>query len=77
MRKARIVLSTGLYGSCTFRAMRARETWAVFALALAARVSVVVWAGGRFPPAGGWHYYDALARRLATGGYTWSGRTAR
>jgi 4-amino-4-deoxy-L-arabinose transferase-like glycosyltransferase len=52
--------------------MRARETWAVFAIALAARVSVVAWAGGRFPPAGDGIYYDTLARRLAHGnGYTW------
>src|SRR5271170_7211324 len=52
--------------------MRARETWAVFAAALAARVAVVLWAAGRFPPAGDGFYYDTLARRLAHGdGYTW------
>jgi 4-amino-4-deoxy-L-arabinose transferase-like glycosyltransferase len=52
--------------------MRARETWGVFAAALAARVAVVAWAGVRFPPTGDGAYYDTLARRIAHGdGYTW------
>jgi hypothetical protein len=44
----------------------------VFAVALAARLAVVGWAHARFPPAEDAHYYDVLARRLASGaGYTW------
>lgn len=52
--------------------MRAKATWGVFAAALAARASVVVWAAGRFPPTGDGTYYDTIARRIAQGdGYTW------
>jgi 4-amino-4-deoxy-L-arabinose transferase-like glycosyltransferase len=45
----------------------------VFAVALLARVALVVWAGSRFPAVEDGHYYDTLARRLASGaGYTWA-----
>jgi 4-amino-4-deoxy-L-arabinose transferase-like glycosyltransferase len=51
---------------------RARATWGVFAVALAARLALVAWAAGRFPPAGDGFYYDTVARRIAEGhGYTW------
>ncbi len=41
-------------------------------VALVARLAVLAWARGRFPPAGDGVYYDTLARRLAEGhGYTW------
>jgi hypothetical protein len=44
----------------------------VVAVALAARMAVVVWACARFPAVEDGHYYDVLARRLAAGeGYTW------
>jgi hypothetical protein len=52
--------------------MRARDTWAVLAVALTARLGLVAWAHARFPAAGDGFYYDTLARRLAHGdGYTW------
>jgi len=52
--------------------MRARAMGGVFAAALAARLLVVLWAGGRFPPTGDGTYYDTIARRIAHGdGYTW------
>ncbi len=52
--------------------MRARDTWAVLAAALAARLGVVAWAHARFPAAGDGFYYDTVARRIAHGeGYTW------
>jgi hypothetical protein len=45
----------------------------VLAVALAARLAVVAWAGSRFPPAHDGVRYDALAARLAAGlGYTWA-----
>jgi len=45
----------------------------VVAVALAARLAVVAWAGTRFPPAHDGVRYDALAARLADGlGYTWA-----
>ncbi len=41
-------------------------------IALAARLGVVVWGHGRFPAVEDGHYYDVLARRIASGeGYTW------
>ena len=44
----------------------------VVAAALLARLAVVAWAGGRFPPAADGVYYHTLAARLAAGqGYTW------
>lgn len=40
--------------------------------ALVARLAVIVWAAGRFPPAADGTYYHQLAERIATGqGYTW------
>ena len=51
---------------------RRRDALVVAGVALAARVVVVVWAYGRFPAVADGHYYDVLARRLASGaGYTW------
>lgn len=45
----------------------------VFAVALAARLAVVAWAAGRFPPTADGEYYHRLATRLAQGlGYTWA-----
>ena len=45
---------------------------AVFAVALAARLSVVLWAGSDFVPTADGHFYDVVARRIAGGhGYTW------
>jgi 4-amino-4-deoxy-L-arabinose transferase-like glycosyltransferase len=44
----------------------------VFAVALAARLAVVAWAGDRFPPAADGTYYQRIAERIAQGlGYTW------
>ncbi len=44
----------------------------VFVVALIARLTVVAWCAGRFPPAADGVYYDTLARRIADGhGYTW------
>jgi hypothetical protein len=44
----------------------------VLATGLCARLAIVAWAHARFPPADDGQYYDALARRLASGaGYTW------
>jgi hypothetical protein len=51
---------------------RRRDALLVFAVALLARLAVVAWAHGRFPASEDGHYYDVLARRLASGqGYTW------
>ncbi len=53
-------------------AARPRDGGAVFALALAVRIAVVVWAAGRFPPAADGAYYQRIAERIAAGlGYTW------
>ena len=50
-----------------------RDAAAVFAVALAARLGVVGWAAGRFPPTADGEYYHRLATRLAEGlGYTWA-----
>ena len=50
-----------------------RDGAAVLAVALAARLAVVAWAGTRFPPAHDGVRYDTLAARLAAGlGYTWA-----
>jgi hypothetical protein len=52
---------------------RRGDAGGVAVVALAARIAVAAWACGRFPPAGDGHYYDILARRLASGdGYTWA-----
>jgi 4-amino-4-deoxy-L-arabinose transferase-like glycosyltransferase len=49
-----------------------RDGAAVTAVALAARLAVVAWAAGRFPPAADGTYYHAIATRIAAGeGYTW------
>ena len=51
---------------------RRRDPLAVAAVALMARMAVVAWAHDRFPAVADGHYYDVLARRLASGaGYTW------
>ncbi|MGK4002969.1 hypothetical protein WMF31_10135 [Sorangium sp. So ce1036] len=53
-------------------APRRRDGVAIFALALAARVAVVAWAAGRFPPTADATYYQRIAERIAAGlGYTW------
>ena len=52
--------------------VNARDAWTAAGVALAARAAVVLWAARRFPPAGDGFYYDAIARRIASGdGYTW------
>ncbi len=52
---------------------RRRDALLVLAVALLARLAVVAWASGRFPASEDGHYYDVLARRLASGlGYTWA-----
>lgn len=51
---------------------RREDALAIFLVALAARVAVAVWACTRFPAVEDGHYYDVLARRIASGaGYTW------
>lgn len=51
---------------------RARPLLVVLAVALVARIAVVVWAAGRIPAAADGTYYHTLAMRLAAGdGYTW------
>ncbi|WP_437950582.1 hypothetical protein WME98_06980 [Sorangium sp. So ce296] len=53
-------------------AARRRDGGAIFALALAARIAVVAWAAGRFPPTADGTYYHRIAERIAAGlGYTW------
>ena len=71
-QRNRGIFTTTKDASCSLRAMRARDTWAVLAAALAARLGVVLWAHARFPAAGDGFYYDTVARRIAQGdGYTW------
>lgn len=49
-----------------------RDSLAVTAAALAARLAVVAWAASRFPPAADGAYYQRIAERLSQGlGYTW------
>ncbi len=49
-----------------------RDARWVFALALLVRVAFVAWAHGHFPAVEDGHYYDTIARRVASGGgYTW------
>src|SRR5260370_42355844 len=51
---------------------RRRDAWVAFAVGLSVRLAVVAFARGRFPPVEDGHYYDLLARRLASGaGHTW------
>jgi hypothetical protein len=48
------------------------DGWLVALVALAARLTVVAWAAGRFPAVADGAYYHKLASRLAEGaGYTW------
>ena len=50
-----------------------RDAVAVFAAALAARLGVVAWAAGRFPPTADGEFYHRVATRIAEGlGYTWA-----
>ncbi|HEY8041732.1 MAG TPA: glycosyltransferase family 39 protein [Polyangiaceae bacterium] len=54
------------------RLPRRLDAWLVLAAALAVRLAVVAWAHDLFPAVADGHYYDVLARRLASGdGYTW------
>jgi 4-amino-4-deoxy-L-arabinose transferase-like glycosyltransferase len=54
------------------RAPSPRDAWIVAAVALAARVAVVIWASSRFPPTADGTYYQRIAERVAQGlGYTW------
>src|SRR5260370_21541493 len=46
---------------------RRRDAWVAFAVGLSVRLAVVAFARGRFPPVEDGHYYDLLARRLASG----------
>ncbi len=49
-----------------------RDAWGVAAIALAARLAVVIWAASRFPPTADGTYYQRIAERVAQGlGYTW------
>lgn len=49
-----------------------RAVLTVGGLALAARLAVVAWAHGRFPPAADGAFYHRIAQRIAEGhGYTW------
>jgi hypothetical protein len=51
---------------------RSRDALLVFVVALIVRMAFVAWAHGRFPPSDDAHFYEVLARRLASGaGYTW------
>jgi 4-amino-4-deoxy-L-arabinose transferase-like glycosyltransferase len=69
---ARLGRAAGARGGRDAGARGWRDAGAVGAVALAARLAVVVWAHARFPAAEDGHYYDVLARRLASGaGYTW------
>ena len=55
-----------------FDAVVRRGGLVTFAVALAARLAVVVWAAGRFPPTADGKYYETIAERIAQGlGYTW------
>ncbi len=49
-----------------------RDAWGVAAIALLARLAVVIWAASRFPPTADGTYYQRIAERVAQGlGYTW------
>ncbi|MFZ5894163.1 MAG: glycosyltransferase family 39 protein [Myxococcota bacterium] len=53
-------------------APRRSDELGVVLLAVAARVAVVLWASGRFPPADDGKFYHVVADRIAHGqGYTW------
>ena len=50
----------------------ASDGWLIVAVALLARLSIVAWGWGRFPPADDGHFYHVVADRIARGlGYTW------
>jgi 4-amino-4-deoxy-L-arabinose transferase-like glycosyltransferase len=54
------------------QAPRARDAFAIFLLALAARGGTTLWAAPRFPPVEDGRFYHLLATRLSEGlGYTW------
>ncbi|MGC4092079.1 MAG: glycosyltransferase family 39 protein [Polyangiaceae bacterium] len=54
-------------------APRRSDLVAVLGLGLAARLLVVAWANGRFPPADDGSFYQVVAERIARGqGYTWA-----
>ena len=58
-------------------AFSAGGTWRqglwVAAIALAARIAILLWSGERFPPADDGTYYQVFAERLSRGlGYTWA-----
>ncbi|APR86857.1 Hypothetical protein A7982_12206 [Minicystis rosea] len=56
----------------TDRAARWGDSLAVTAIALVARLAVVVWAASRIPPSADGTYYQRIAERVAAGlGYTW------
>jgi 4-amino-4-deoxy-L-arabinose transferase-like glycosyltransferase len=49
-----------------------RDSLVVFAVALSARLGMVLWAAERIPPTADGAFYDTIARRIAAGlGYTW------
>ncbi len=49
-----------------------RDAALAFAVALAARIAVVIWAKGRIPPTADGTYYERIAESIAAGhGYTW------
>jgi len=51
---------------------RRADVWLATGVALALRLAIVGWGHRLFPPSEDGHYYDVLARRLASGaGYTW------
>lgn len=53
-------------------APRVSDALVCAAVGLVARLGVVVWAAGRFPPADDGHFYHVIATRIAEGhGYTW------
>ena len=63
-----------LRAACILARVRERRGDAriIFLIALGARAAVVLWASSRFPAVEDGHYYDVLARRIASGvGYTW------
>jgi hypothetical protein len=58
--------------SAASRPLLLGDTMAIGALALAARLAVVLWALDRFPPATDGVYYHQIAERIGAGfGYTW------
>jgi|HubBroStandDraft_6_1064221.scaffolds.fasta_scaffold134238_2 hypothetical protein len=73
MRKPSVA-ARGPPAACMLARVRERRADAGLVMAVAAivRLGVVAWASTRFPAVEDGHYYDVLARRLASGfGYTW------